>query len=375
MNSPAMHIRAQAQPPYLHSLDLLRGLAAILVCLYHTGFLFTRHFVMLPGGYLCVDVFFLLSGFVIARTYDPRLAAGLRIAGFCVQRLARLYPLFVMTTILGFAAVVARLHHDGNTVFTATAAWTLLANLLLIPNILHPYGLTQMFPFNGAAWSVFFEFYVNVFFVVLWKRLDSRRLIGLALVSGLLLIFAGADMHTLDIGDKTADIFAAVPRVVFSFTMGVLICRHGTAYPRLRGTWPSLAGLAIVAIAISMRGIVPEPGAWLLDVGTVLVVFPMVLVAFTRMDFSRPYVQVAAFFGNISYSVYLLQTPLMIFYSGLPELVLQKKVATLVPWAGPVFVLLVIAASYLIWRYFEIPAKRWIRDWQASVAAQMVATH
>jgi len=375
MNPPAIYNRTQVHSPYLRSLDLLRGFAALSVCLYHTGFLFTRHYPILPGGYLCVDVFFLLSGFVIARTYDPRIAAGLGIAGFCVQRLARLYPLFVMTTILGFAAVVARLHHDGDAAFTAAAAWTFLANLLLIPNILHPYGLTQMFPFNGAAWSIFFEFYVNVLFVVFWRRLDGRRLIGLALVSGLLLVVAGADMHTLDIGDKTADILAAAPRVVFSFTMGVLICRHGTAHPPLRGTWPSLAGLGIVAIAISMRGVVPGREAWLLDVATVMFVFPAILVAFTRMDFPRPHAQVAAFFGNISYSVYLLQTPLMIFYCGLPELVLQEKVAALVPWAGLVFVPLVIAVSYLVWRYFEIPAKRGIRDWQASVAARMAAIH
>ena len=83
------------QESYIHSLDLLRGFAALSVCLYHTGFLLMPGYHILPGGYLCVDLFFLLSGFVIARTYDRRIASGMVLGAFAIQRLARLYPLFL----------------------------------------------------------------------------------------------------------------------------------------------------------------------------------------------------------------------------------------------------------------------------------------
>ena len=76
----------------------MRGVAAVLVVLFHFGALAPA---LSTSGYLAVDFFFALSGFVIARTYDVRLAAGLGVAAFIERRLIRLYPLYLIGLLLG----------------------------------------------------------------------------------------------------------------------------------------------------------------------------------------------------------------------------------------------------------------------------------
>ncbi|MDE2161718.1 MAG: acyltransferase [Alphaproteobacteria bacterium] len=357
----------RTKEPYLHSLDLLRGFAALSVCLYHTGFMLKPGFHLLPGGYLCVDMFFLLSGFVIARTYDPRIAAGMKVGVFCAQRLARLYPLFWATTLAGFAVVMAKLYQDHHVLDSKPALLTLFGNLLLIPNFLKPYGLDSLFPFNGATWSIFFEFYVNVLFFFCWPLLSTRRLCSVVGLAGILLIAAASQKHSLDIGDKTADLIVAIPRVLFSFFLGVLICRSGLKGRRRYGVWPSLVGLGIVLLAICMRDTVPTSMVWLLDICIVVFVFPVTLIAFTKMQFPGYHARVSAFLGNISYAVYLLQTPLMILYAGLPQIFLREKIAALTPWAGMVFLPAIVAIAFLVWKYFEVPAKHAVRQWHAAL--------
>ena len=207
---------AEPPEPYLHSLDLLRGFAAIAVCLYHTSFMLTPGHKVLPGGFLCVDLFFLLSGFVIARTYDHRIEGGMTFGAFCVQRLARLYPLFLITTLVGFVAVNAIIR-TVRTFGGGRELLTLLGNLALIPNVLRPYNIGSMFPFNGATWSIFFEFYVNVLFFVCWQYLTIHRIVLIVSFSGVLLVLTGARMRSLDFGTQSADLLRTIPRVRFRF--------------------------------------------------------------------------------------------------------------------------------------------------------------
>lgn len=363
--------RSTAGESYLHSLDLLRGFVALSVCLYHTGFLFANGIHILPGGYLCVDIFFLLSGFVIARTYDPRVEAGMTIGAFCVQRLARLYPLFLATTLAGFAVVTARFYGEEHVLAGGRTFLTLFGNLLLIPNFLYPYGIDSLFPYNGATWSIFFEFYVNVLFFLFWPLLTMRRLAAIVGVSAVLLAAAAAHAHSLDIGDKTADLVNAIPRVLFSFFLGVLISRWESGDGRHDSVWPIYLGLGAVLATISLRGLVPDSLVWLSDLCAVVFVFPATILAFVRVRLFGYRARVSGFAGNISYSVYLLQTPLVVAYSGLPQILFREKIAAWVPWAGAIFLPAVVVSAYLVWRYFEVPAKRAVRQRYAAISGAL----
>ena len=98
---------------YFESLDLVRGIAACAVLVYHTDFMFGLRHQLLPGGYLAVDLFFVLSGFVLSLNYQNAIASGeISFRKYLTVRLARLYPLFVATTVVGL--VVMTMRHNAN---------------------------------------------------------------------------------------------------------------------------------------------------------------------------------------------------------------------------------------------------------------------
>jgi peptidoglycan/LPS O-acetylase OafA/YrhL len=165
--------------PVFHSLNLLRGLAALAVVLFHASPIFGRQ--MAPSGYLAVDLFFILSGFVIAHVYDPRFAAGLTARSFILARMARFWPLFALGTVIG-------------------AGWTLLENVVSPPaalSISETLGISalsllyipritgaDLFPLNVPAWSLFFELIVNAAFAIFFAASRTRWLLVVIAVAG-----------------------------------------------------------------------------------------------------------------------------------------------------------------------------------------------
>ncbi|WP_162915224.1 acyltransferase family protein [Desertibaculum subflavum] len=360
-NGPAPDLVADAPARHYDALDLLRGVAALVVCLYHVAFLFVDSRVLFDSGFLCVDMFFMLSGFVIAANYDRKIAAGQSLRQFAIDRLARLYPLFALTTVIGFLAVNAQQLAKFGLVDGDKVIATLLANLVMVPSFFAPWDVRSVFPFNGATWSIFFELWVNILFFLAWKQLDAKRIRLLVAASGLALIGSSLAFGTLDLGWGRANFGHGFIRVMFSFFLGVLIFRSGIAERlKVRGLWALLALLPLAA-ALNARAVLPESLGAISDIVIVFLIFPAMLILFAAADLPPAAKQVAFALGGASYAIYLLQTPLVILFSGLPPLLLGQKVAELAPFAGFVFVPLLLAASYVTWRAFELPAKNWIR--------------
>jgi len=146
------------QRRYFESLDLVRGLAALVVLIYHVDFMFgLRHWLM-HGGYLAVDLFFVLSGFVLSLTYGRSIADGsLGIRKYAVARIARLFPLFLATTCVGFVVMTARYRSIYGDFDPANSVKTALFNIFMMPSFVGMYNIKTSFPFNPASWSIFFE--------------------------------------------------------------------------------------------------------------------------------------------------------------------------------------------------------------------------
>jgi peptidoglycan/LPS O-acetylase OafA/YrhL len=163
-------------------LDGLRGVAALMVVIFH---LFEAYAggnpqkQIINHGYLAVDFFFLLSGFVIAYAYDDRWAAGMNQWGFYKRRLVRLQPMIIMGSLIG-AALVAFQHFSIFPKLEAASAWQIVAVMLLgcvmIP--LTPSaeirGWTEIYPLNGPAWSLFYEYVANILYAVGLRKLSNR---------------------------------------------------------------------------------------------------------------------------------------------------------------------------------------------------------
>ena len=175
-------------------LDGLRGVAALLVVAFHTfepNDYGVRFHQIINHGYLAVDFFFLLSGFVVAYAYDdrwPRMSQW----SFYKRRLIRLQPMIVMGSLIG-AALFYFQKGAAFPLVAATPVWKMLAvmifgfTLLPLPTQLDIRGWNEMHPLDGPAWSLFFEYIANLLYALWLRRLSLRWLSVLTVLAAVFL--------------------------------------------------------------------------------------------------------------------------------------------------------------------------------------------
>lgn len=168
--------------PHYALLDGLRGVAALLVVWYHVfeGFQFAGNKPVIDfinHGYLAVDFFFILSGFVIGYAYDDRWGKSLTMGGFFRRRLIRLHPMVVMGAVIGAVSFLLtgmeRWDSSHSTLLLTFAA--LLCSCLMIPALpgmpREVRGNGEMFQLNGPCWSLFFEYIGNMLYALVIHRM------------------------------------------------------------------------------------------------------------------------------------------------------------------------------------------------------------
>ena len=182
--------------PHYELLDGLRGVAALLVVFYHIfeGLSFAAGGTLITTinhGYLAVDFFFILSGFVIGYAYDDRWKTTLTMKGFFKRRLIRLHPMIVMGALLGVVAYCLQgcVQWDGTKMPVSMVMLALLCAMFFIPAVpgarYDVRGNGEMFPLNGPSWSLFFEYIGNILYAVFIRRLSDKALAALVVLLGL----------------------------------------------------------------------------------------------------------------------------------------------------------------------------------------------
>ena len=167
--------------PHYEILDGLRGVAALLVVFYHIfeGLSFAAGGTLITTinhGYLAVDFFFILSGFVIGYAYDDRLGKTMSLGNFFKRRLIRLHPMIIMGAVLGvvFYCLQGCVRWDGTHVATSMIMLALLCAMFFIPATpgasYDIRGNSEMFPLNGPSWSLFFEYRGNILYALFIQR-------------------------------------------------------------------------------------------------------------------------------------------------------------------------------------------------------------
>lgn len=342
------------------ALDLLRGAAALIVCFYHMSSLFIPRGKLFSSGFLCVDLFFLLSGFVIAANYDRKIAKGLLFGIFIGDRMARLYPLFFLATLLGFVAIGAQKYGNMEILPSRYDFAVLLVNLGMLPSFLIPNG--SVFPFNGASWSIFFEVWVNLLFFVVWRWLGVR-LLGLLIVTGMLgVIVSTVNFSGLDVGWGAQNFVPGFFRVVFPFFLGVAIFRSKIAERWRFGAGSAVGVIILLMIVLNTRTWLPAGLHVASDLMTVLLFFPIIVIVLAAVRLPPMGCRIATALGGASYAVYLLQLPVVIIAAGFSSILLDRRITDYAPVAGFLFMPCFFGVSYLVWRLFELPAKSWVRS-------------
>ncbi|MEZ5735742.1 MAG: acyltransferase [Novosphingobium sp.] len=223
-------------------LDGLRGLAAIAVMLYHVETFF-GDFGPFSRGYLFVDFFFLLSGFVLTLSAESKMNAGLGAVGFMRARLVRLWPVIAAGALVG--AVCYGMTDGWDGVFMS-----LILALLIVPAV---WSNGQIFPLNGPQWSLMLELFANLAHGLVLRRLNDFGLLAVVIVSGCALLAVIFAFGSNTLGPFAFNWWYAIPRVAFAYTLGIWMGRKWMLRDwRQLVSWEVaflLPGLAIVILA------------------------------------------------------------------------------------------------------------------------------
>ncbi|MET0656769.1 MAG: acyltransferase [Steroidobacteraceae bacterium] len=333
------------------ALDGLRGVAALCVVFLHI-FRFTGEW-KLPTAYLAVDLFFVLSGFVLAHAYERAFRRGLSPGRFMVQRLIRLYPLYLIGTALGVLVVVLSIRFGSGgsaLLWTWDRVWKALPyGLFMVPC---PPGVEYtMFPFNTVMWSIFFELVVNLLWALTWRFLESMQILVIVVaIAGVGLIVAWNTWGVLNLGLTWASFIGGLARVLYSFPMGILLYR---AYQRWK--LPALPSFLLL-LALPLLFLIPR--ATPMELMTALFILPgIVLLA----AYSRPagaLAVVCSYLGEASYAIYAVHKKVYdLSYAAILK-AFDIRAEALAPWITLPFIVGLIATCILLSRVFDEPIRR-----------------
>jgi peptidoglycan/LPS O-acetylase OafA/YrhL len=293
-------------------LDQLRGIAAISVMWMHMRGIFSPGGALVNAG-LAVDLFFMLSGFVIAYAYREKLEQGMGWSGFIAYRVIRLYPMLLLGTLLGFTVFMLKqaLHAP---LPPEEHAINLVPTLFMIPIGLfysahdYPFDGPSLFPFNGPVWSLFYEFIVYGLYATSLRKMRPVAVwVSLIITSVMLVAAARWAGAVTELGHHgLIGFLGGFPRSIAAFMIGAIIYSTGIyrRFPELPFLIPSLA----VVIMLN----VPFDEPWYVQVGIVFVTFPLIIALAARSSLGEVTSQLANVLGRLSYPVYLLHVPLAI---------------------------------------------------------------
>jgi len=343
---------AKRRPRRLDGLTALRAIAAMAVIFFHAnarmpeGFGLSRYLPFVDHYYLGVDLFFILSGFILAHVHGAEFAkvTPRRAGNFYILRLARIYPVHVamlacyLVLFFSFDLVGRQLG-----VAHRYTAETFLGQLFLV--------LPGAIAWNFPAWSVSAEWLAYLAFPLIafsfWRLSARYCFVSLLVITvGFAAVYGWAFGGTMD--------HVGIVRVAFEFTAGYLLYRSAFAAP-LATLLPVLAATLLVAATLF--------GTRFGDFGAVLAIGGLVVLAAraragTVAALPRPLL----WLGEISYSLYMVQSlPLAGFGRFVASLRAPAPMTTALT-AVVVLVLIDIVAAALLYRFVERPARNWLRD-------------
>lgn len=346
---------------HIRSLDTLRGLAALSVCLLHANPIFGVPSLM-HHAYLAVDFFFALSGFILVSRYkDLILNTGgpLTFNKFAIVRFARLYPLYLLALIIGAAYVLLRLFVT-NTYSSVGHQFitSFVKGIFVLPSF-HTDLLSEdspIFPFTTQAWSIFWEFvFSGLFFVLIRFGKTSFANVSAAIGFAAISIIAIKN-NTVDGGWQNANFYVGGVRALFSFSIGIIcvsLSNPNSINEKIKifAGYISLTLIILYFVFSSLTNAYAE----LLIIG---VLVPLVIVGLSNTKSSILNNKIGDWLGGISFSVYLIHG----IIASVTESVLRKTTIITPSIAlGIVWTAAMLAISTFIWKYFEIPAQKWLK--------------
>ena len=359
--------------PHYEILDGLRGVAAVLVVFFHV---FEIHShgdhskQIINHGYLAVDFFFMLSGYVISYAYDDRWNR-MSLKDFFKRRIIRLHPMIIIGMVIG--AIL--FHYQcspklGWGGIQDVSIWKTLL-LMIIGSTLIPVGKgldirgwNEMHPLNGPAWSLFYEYIANIVYAVFLRRVSKVFLAVLAFIAANITIhYAMTNPNNDIIGGWSIDphqLKIGFTRLAFPFLAGMLLARTAKLH-YTRNAFFS-ASLLLVFF-LSMPRTESKELFWangVYECFCLMVIFPLVvwLGAGGKVNGTKA-AKLCNFLGNISYPIYITHFPIVCIYMAW---VTNNDLTLAESWhMGMLCVVVSIVIAYISMKLYDIPVRKWLR--------------
>lgn len=310
--------------PHYQLLDGLRGVAAIMVVCFHVFEAFATSHVdqQINHGYLAVDFFFILSGFVIGYAYTDRWGK-MTVANFFKRRFIRLHPMVVMGAIIGALMFYFQgcSFWDVTKVSVSSLLIATFLNALLIPATpaSEIRGVGEMYPLNGPSWSLFFEYLGCILYAYFLRKFSTRLLsiwvILMGLGLGAFAIFGSYGDICVGFSLTGDNFLGGSLRLLFSFSCGLLLSR--IFKPRyVKGAFWICSLLVVVLLSLPRLG--GETHFWingLYDTLCATLIFPMLVYLGASGKAQGKFTQkICKFLGDLSYPLYMVHYPFIYLY-------------------------------------------------------------
>ena len=337
-----------------HTLDALRGVAAAGVVVFHMQLLFIP--IVVPGGYLAVDLFFMMSGVVLAHAYEDRFRHGMGVRGFMLARFTRLYPLYLLGTVFGVLMTFASFFGANSERWDlAHLTLAVVSAIAFLPDVFDR-SQDQLYPLNIPCWSLLFEVLINFLYVAILPVLTTRRVAVVCALSAIVLMAMVSQHGSLDFGSTKSSFLPGLVRTAFGFSAGVLMARAVRDRPHRKGDLVFVSLVAVFIVTLAAAPIGKWRAIW--DPTCVIAIFPVLVYIGTRVDPSSALRRLATFFGTISYALYVLHSPA----SALVNSLLRRQPLQGFRLEPPIVGVLVLAGLFamcwLIDRFYDLPVRR-----------------
>jgi len=305
-------------------------------------------------GFLAVDFFFCLSGFVIGYAYDDRIGK-MGILEFFKSRIIRLHPLVIAGSVLGLLAFLfdpfgghPELYSTGKIIIA------FFCSILLIPlPIIADRGF-NLFSFNAPAWSLFWEYVANIVYAFVLYKIGRRYLLLLTMLSAVAICFVCYRSGNLMGGWSGPTFWDGSARISYSFLAGLLI---------YRSNWiiKNKLGFIGVAILLFLAFIMPfSKWNWLSEPLVVLFYFPLLIALGAGAMLKPGLKKLCMFLGNISYPLYMTHYAVLWMFGNYYG---SHKPGTMqLAFIIIAALILLIGAAYLIMIAYDFPVRKYLNN-------------
>jgi peptidoglycan/LPS O-acetylase OafA/YrhL len=340
--------------PHYQILDGLRGVAAILVVIYH---LFEAYYPVPANhpehhGYLAVDFFYLLSGFVVGYAYDDRWGR-MHIKDFFKRRLVRLHPLVLLGVFIGAICFWFDPYTNGRAHTTlAELIGVMLIGFTLLPSPdIRGWGETH--PLDGPSWSLLQEYIANIIYALFARKMSRTALWILVIISGIALTITAMWRGDVGTGWGYKTFWIAYVRMMFPFFAGLLLFRCGKLI-HLPMAFPLCSLMLIILFfmpTFKYNG--------LYEAACIIIGFPIIVAAGAGGNISGRWAKLCKFSGDISYPIYITHYPFIYIYTAW---VVEKKPTPqqIIPVACGLFIFFILLA-YAALKLYDEPVRAWLK--------------